>query len=80
MQAAYDRGREDERTKTAFLSRISEELMQPVNEINAATERLSVDYQGLTKAEMCALQQQINIQSETITNLIDLTLIKSREK
>ena len=80
LQAAYDRGREDERTKTAFLSRISEELMQPVNEINAATERLSVDYQGLTKAEMCALQQQINIQSETITNLIDQTLIKSREK
>ena len=80
LQAAYDRGREDERTKTAFLSRISEELMQPVNEINAATDRLGADYQRLTKAEMSALQQQINTQSETITNLIDQTLIKSKEK
>ena len=80
LQAANDRGREDERTKTAFLNRISEELMQPVNEINAATDRLGADYQGLTKAEMNALQQQINTQSETITNLIDQTLIKSKDK
>ena len=80
LQAAYDRGREDERTKTAFLSSISEKIMLPVNEINAATDRLSVRFQNLTKAEMNALQEQINTQSETITNLIDLTLIKSKDK
>jgi HAMP domain-containing protein len=80
LQTAYDRGREDERTKTAFLSRISEKILQPVVEINAATDRLSADYQSLTKEEMSALQQQINTQSETITSLIDQTLEKSKEK
>lgn len=80
MQAAYDRGREDERTKTAFLNRISEELMQPVNEISIATDRLGAAYQRLTKAEMIELQQQINLQTETITSLIDQTLIKSKDK
>lgn len=80
LQAAYDRGREDERTKTAFLNRISEELMQPVNEISIATDRLGAAYQRLTKAEMIELQQQINLQTETITSLIDQTLIKSKDK
>ena len=78
LQAAYERGREDERTKTAFLSSISERIMQPVNEINAATDRLSANYQSLTKEEMSHLQQQISGHSNTITSLIDQTLITSR--
>ena len=78
LQAAYERGREDERTKTVFLSTISEKIMIPVNEIQAATERLSARYQDLTKAEMHQLQQQINTHSETITSLIDQTLITSQ--
>lgn len=78
LQAAYERGREDERTKTAFLSTISEKLMTPVDEIHAATDRLSARYQDLTKAEMNQLQQQIYTHTETITSLIDQTLITSQ--
>jgi len=78
LQTAYERGRDDERTKTAFLSRISEKIMAPVNEIHVATEQLSLSYQSLTKPEMNRLQQQISDHSETITNLIDHTLIKSK--
>lgn len=77
LQLAYERGREDERIKTAFLSSISERIMQPVNAIHAATDRLSVCYQNLTKEEMNQLQQQIGSQSDTITNLIDQTLINA---
>lgn len=77
LQLAYERGREDERIKTAFLSSISERIMQPVNEIHAATDRLSVCYQNLTKEEMNQLQQRIGSQSDTITNLIDQTLINA---
>jgi K+-sensing histidine kinase KdpD len=77
LQVAYERGREDERTKTAFLSTISEKIMKPVNEIRTATDRLGWSYQDLTKAEMEQLQQQISTNSETITNLIDQTLITS---
>ena len=77
LQVAYERGREDERTKTAFLSTISEKIMKPVNEIRTATDCLSRSYQDLTKAEMEQLQQQISTNSETITNLIDQTLITS---
>ena len=80
LQTAYERGRDDEHTKTAFLSRISEKIMQPVNEIHAATDRLNMRYQSLTKAEMSELQQQISVHSETITSLIDHTLIKSKEE
>ena len=75
---AYERGREDERTKTVFLSSISEQIMVPVNEIYAATDRLSVRYQNFTKEEMSQLQQQISAHSDTITTLIDQTLITSR--
>ena len=77
LQVAYERGREDERTKTAFLSTISEKIMKPVNEIRTATDCLSRSYQDLTKAEMEQLQQQISTNSGTITNLIDQTLITS---
>jgi light-regulated signal transduction histidine kinase (bacteriophytochrome) len=51
--------------------------MKPVNEIRTATDCLSRSYQDLTKAEMEQLQQQISTNSETITNLIDQTLITS---
>jgi len=78
LQVAYERGREDERTKTVFLSSISEQIMVPVNEIYAATDRLSVRYQNFTKEEMSQLQQQISAHSDTITTLIDQTLITSR--
>ena len=78
LRAAYERGLEDERTKKAFLSSISERIMVPVNEIHAATDRLSDSFQRLTKEEMSQLQQLISTQSETITSLIDQTLITSK--
>lgn len=77
LQAAYERGLEDERTKTAFLSNISARIMVPVNEIHAATDRLA-HYQDLTKEDMTRLQQQISAHSETITSLIDRTLLTSQ--
>ena len=77
LQAAYERGLEDERTKTTFLSTISARIMVPVNEIHSATDRL-IHYQDLTKEEMNCLQQQISAHSETITSLIDRTLLTSQ--
>jgi Signal transduction histidine kinase, nitrate/nitrite-specific len=74
LQIAYERGLEDERAKTAFLSSISERIMVPVNKIHDATDYLDFHYQDLTKEEMARLQQQIVAQSEIITNLIDQTL------
>ena len=78
LQAAYERGREDERTKTAFLSRISEQIMMPVNKILVAADRLHGRYQNFTKEDMSKLQQQINANTEIITSLIDQTLISSQ--
>jgi nitrate/nitrite-specific signal transduction histidine kinase len=78
LQAAYERGLEDERIKTAFLNSISEQIMVPVNDIYAATDRLSDSYQRLTKEEMSRLQQQISTHIDTITSLIDQTLITSQ--
>ena len=78
LQVAYKRGREDERTKTVFLSSISEQIMVPVNEIYVATDRLSERYQNITKEEMNQLQQQISAHSDTITSLIGQTLITSQ--
>ena len=79
LKAAYERGRGDERTKTAFLSRISERIMMPVNKILVAADRLSGRYQNFTKEEMSRLQQQIATQTETITSLIDQTLRSSQQ-
>ena len=77
LQAAYERGLEDERTKTAFLSMISAKIMEPVEAIHAATDRLGTHYQRLTKEEMNQIQQQISIESDTITKLIDQTLMNA---
>lgn len=74
LQVAYERGREDERIKTVFLSTISEKIMEPVSEIQAATDRLCVRYQDFTKEEMNQLQQVITANSDRITKLIDQTL------
>ena len=79
LQAAYERGREDERTKAAFLSIISEKISEPVSGIQAATDRLSVRYESLTKAEVNQLQEEIVVGSHTITSLIDQTLMDSQE-
>ena len=79
LQTAYERGREDERTKAAFLSIISEKISEPVSGIQAATERLSVRYESLTKAEVNQLQEEIVVGSHTITSLIDQTLMDSQE-
>lgn len=79
LRAAYERGREDERTKTAFLSILSEQIMEPVNEIQASTDRLNMSYQGLTREEMSQLLSQIAANSDTITSLIDQTLLTSQE-
>ena len=78
LQAAYERGLEDERTKSIFLSTISARIMVPVNDIHDATDRLSAGYQNYTKEEMTQLQQQISAYSDTITNLIDQTLLNSQ--
>ena len=79
LQAAYERGREDERTKTVFLASISEKISEPASGIQAATDQLSVRHEGLTKAEMNQLQQAIIMNSHTITSLIDQTLMDSQE-
>ena len=79
LQVAYERGREDERIKTTFLSTISEKIMVPVNGIHAATDYLGEHYQHFTREEMDALQQQITAHSDTITNLVDQTLRMSQE-
>lgn len=79
LQTAYERGREDERTKTAFLGTISEKIVEPVDGIQAATNHLSARYESLTKEDMNQLQQEIIVDSHTITALIDQTLIDSQE-
>lgn len=78
LKAAYERGRKDERTKTAFLSRISEQIMMPVNKILVAADRLDGRYQNFTKEEMSRLQHHISANTETITSLIDQMLLNSQ--
>jgi methyl-accepting chemotaxis protein len=74
LQAAYERGQEDERAKALFLSKATSQLLPPVQAISAATSRLSTDYQGFTKQEMTDLKTEITTHSETITALSDQML------
>lgn len=74
LQAAYERGLEDERAKALFLSKATTQLLPPVQAISAAMGRLSTGYQGFTKQEMTSLKTEITTHSETITELSDQML------
>ena len=78
LQSAYERGREDERTKAAFLSQTTEKFMQPVNAIGAAAERLCSQYQDVSKEETEALLADITSNTEVVTNLIGQMLVTSQ--
>lgn len=78
LQSAYERGREDERTKAAFLSQTTEKFMQPVNAIGAAVERLCSQYQNYSKEEIEAIQAEITLNTKEVTDLIDQMLVTSQ--
>ena len=78
LQSAYERGREDERTKAAFLSQTTEKFMQPVNAIGAAAERLCSQYQDVSKEETEALLADITSNTEVVTDLIGQMLVTSQ--
>lgn len=80
LNAAYERGQEDERTKSAFLSQTTEKFMQPVNAIGAATDQLCKNYHSFSKDEMNTLQALIIYNSDAITSLIDQMLLTSQDK
>ena len=80
LNAAYERGQEDERTKSAFLSQTTEKFMQPVNAINAATDQLCKNYHNFSKEEMSTLQALIIYNSDAVTYLIDQMLLTSQDK
>ena len=52
--------------------------MMPVNKILVAADRLDGRYQNFTKEEMSRLQHHISANTETITSLIDQTLLNSQ--
>ena len=79
LKAAYERGREDERTKAAFLSHTTSQIMPPANVVNTTTNILSAKYQTITKEEMTLLKTQITESSDTITRLIDEMLTASQK-
>ena len=74
LQAAYERGQEDERAKALFLSNTTSQLLPPVQAISTATARPGTHYQDFTKPEMTSLKTEITTHSETITTLTDQML------
>ena len=80
LNAAYERGQEDERTKSAFLSQTTEKFMQPVNAIGAATDQLCKNYHSFSREEMKTLQALIIYNSDAVTSLIEQMLLTSQDK
>ena len=80
LNAAYERGQEDDRTKSAFLSQTTEKFMQPVNAIGAATDQLCKNYHSFSREEMKTLQALIIYNSDAVTSLIEQMLLTSQDK
>lgn len=79
LETAYERAKEDQRVKEAFLSNITRQIAQPVNSINLLTNSICSDYKILSEQEMGRIRQVIMAYTNDITSLIDETLISSQQ-
>lgn len=79
LETAYERAKEDQRVKEAFLSNITRQIAQPVNSINLLTNSICSDYKILSEQEMGRIRQVIMTYTNDITSLIDETLISSQQ-
>ena len=79
LETAYERAKEDQRVKEAFLSNITRQIAQPVNSINLLTNTICSDYKILSEQEMGRIRQVIMAYTNDITSLIDETLISSQQ-
>lgn len=76
LQAAYVEAQDYETKKAKFLHDMTARMSVPVEKLCSTTDTICRDYEKLSKADMAALQADIERGSETITELLD-ELIKA---
>lgn len=79
LENAYERAQEDQRVKTAFLSNITQQLIQPVSDIHTLTSTLATNYHDFSIEDMNRMRAEIVLYTNEITLLIDQKLITSQQ-
>ena len=79
LKVAYQKAKEDQRVKTAFLRNITQQIVQPVNALHALTTNIATNYQELSEEDLSRIRSEIISHTNEITALIDQKLITSQQ-
>lgn len=71
LEAAYNHAREADNTKAIFLSRMTDQMGQSVEAINALTTQLCDHHTELSKTDLTKIQIQMLSYTDTVTRLLD---------
>jgi len=79
LEAAYAHAREADSIKTQFLSRMTEQMGQTVEDINQLTSQLCDRHDQLSVTELMKLHIEMLSKTDTVTHLLDLMISPPRE-
>ncbi len=74
LQEAYRQVRENENVKTMFLSKMTDQMVKPVDDVCQLTHQICKDYRTLSKVELTKIQIDMLSHTESITQLLDQLL------
>ena len=71
LAAAYERAKEEEKVKTAFLNNMTDQLVEPVGVIAHITTDIKTHYSELSEGEMNGLVEQMQEKADTVADLLN---------
>ncbi len=80
LEAAYAHAREADGVKTLFLSRMTAQMGDTVEAIDALTTRLCDHHAEMSKAELMKIQIDMLSYSDTVTRLLDQMIKSSKDE
>lgn len=80
LEAAYAHAREADSIKTQFLSRMTEQMGQTVEDINQLTSQLCDHHDQMSVTELMKLHIEMLSKTDTVTHLLDKMISPPKEK
>ena len=80
LEAAYAHAREADSIKTQFLSRMTEQMGQTVEDINQLTSQLCDHHDQMSVTELMKLHIELLSKTDTVTHLLDKMISPPKEK
>jgi methyl-accepting chemotaxis protein len=80
LSAAHDRIEEANKVKSAFLQNVSDQMIEPVNEISRLVTEVRKHHTEMSQEQIVQLANEVDAHTQTVTNLLTKVLEVSTKK